>query len=487
MGSAAVSRDVVQVDFKALFESAPGLYLVLLPDERYTIVGASEAYLAATMTDRSIVGRGLFEVFPDNPQEAGATGQRNLRASLTRVVETGAPDAMAVQKYDIRRKGSDEFEERHWSPVNSPVLGDDGKVRYIIHRVEDVTEFVRLKRRYAAERGDRREMRRRGRGGGEVGAAAAAASMERLESEVYVRAQEIQEANARLREANARLAAVNEELEAFSYSVSHDLRAPLRAIDGFSRALLSEYEGRIDERGKHYLARVRAGTQRMGQLIDDMLALSRITRTELTRTRVSVTDAANRILDELQEREPARRVERVVQEGMEVEADSRLVEVLLQNLIGNAWKFTGKTEGARIEVGEGFTTEAQRHRERGEEEGGEEGGGEGKGMGEGEGAQRGAEGEGRKREQRGVEGAAGGGEGRAERVFFVRDNGAGFDAAQGHRLFAPFQRLHAESEFSGTGVGLATVRRIAARHGGRAWCEGEEGKGAVFFFTLEAS
>ena len=827
------------VDFRALFESAPGLYLVLSPDApRYTIVGASEAYLAATMTDRgAILGRGLFEVFPDNPDDPVATGTANLRSSLDRVLATRAADSMAVQKYDIRRPESEGggFEERFWSPMNSPVRGRDGRVRYIIHRVEDVTEFVRLKQRGTEQTRLTEELRERA---------------EAMEGEIYLRAQQLQEANRQLRSANERLAeldraktaffsnvshefrtpltlmlgpiedalarregslagesleavhrstlrllrlvnslldfsrleagrlqasfqatqlplltaglagsfrslveragmrlvvdcpplpepiyvdrahwekivlnlvsnafkftfegeigvrlthlgghvelrvsdtgtgipaaeqsqvferfhrvegargrsfegtgiglalvrdlvemhggsirlsstegqgstfvvsiptgsahlpetqivrsretspslpsaepwvleaaqwlgggegevppletqdsdavspsdaaagskvqqgvrvlvvddnadmreylqrllgsrwsteavedgeralasaraqppdlvvsdvmmprldgfgllrelradartsqipvlllsarageeallegldiladdylakpfsarellgrvqrhldlarlrrewareleSANSELEAFSYSVSHDLRAPLRSIDGFGKALLDDYADRLDEQGLRYLDRVRNATRRMGRLIDDLLKLSRITRAPLGRERVDLSAMARRVLGELAAREPERSVDVAVSDGLVIQADPRLLAVMLENLLQNAWKFTGRQASARIEVG---------HQVREDEE-----------------------------------------------VFFVRDNGAGFEMEYAGKLFAPFQRLHSEEEFEGTGIGLATVQRIVSRHGGRVWAQGAVGQGATFFFAL---
>lgn len=232
------------------------------------------------------------------------------------------------------------------------------------------------------------------------------------------------------REWSSELERANGELEAFSYSVSHDLRAPLRAIDGFSQALLSEHSSQLDEQGRHYLDRVRSATQRMAQLIDDLLSLARISRAPLSRTRVDMTDMARTILLELGEQEPERQVETRLADGLIVDADSRLLRVMLENLLGNAWKYTAKQSAARIEVGR-------------------------------------------------VDGTG-------ETGFWVRDNGAGFSMEYAGKLFAPFQRLHSEREFQGTGIGLATVQRIVSRHGGRIWAEASPGRGATFFFTLGA-
>ena len=238
-------------------------------------------------------------------------------------------------------------------------------------------------------------------------------------------AHEVAEARAEL---IGELERKNQELEAFAYSVSHDLRAPLRAIDGFSQALLEDCADQIDERGREHLGRVRAAARRMGELIDDILELSRVGRAELTRRGVDLTDMARQVVAELGRAEPERAVEVVIQERLFVMADSRLIRIVLENLIGNAWKFTAGAAAARIELS--------------------------------------------------AAGQAG------DLVYTVRDNGAGFDPAGASRLFRPFSRLHSDSEFAGTGIGLATVHRIIDRHGGRVWGEGVLGAGAAFHFTL---
>jgi len=225
------------------------------------------------------------------------------------------------------------------------------------------------------------------------------------------------------------LATANKELEAFSYSVSHDLRAPLRAIDGFSKAVLTDYSPRLDERGRHYLERVRAGTLRMSQLIDDLLGLARVSRRELVRKRADVSDIAGQVAVELARRQPSRQVRVEVQPGLTAEADPHLLTIVFENLMGNAWKFTGKKADACVEVGQQANGPAP--------------------------------------------------------AFYVRDNGAGFDMEYADKLFGAFQRLHTEADFEGTGIGLATVQRIVARHGGRIWAEGTVNKGATFYFTLE--
>jgi PAS domain S-box-containing protein len=229
---------------------------------------------------------------------------------------------------------------------------------------------------------------------------------------------------------NAQLLSSNSELEAFCYSVSHDLRAPLRGIDGFSQALLDDYADRLDDTGKQYLQRVRTGAQRMAALIDDLLALSRIARAELERQSIDLSEMALSVANDLSRHDRARDVEFVIAPGLEAQADAQLMRTVLENLLGNAWKFTSGRSHARIEFGR---TQAN------------------------------------------------GGS-----AFFVRDNGAGFDPAHAGRLFGAFQRLHGAAEFPGTGVGLASVQRVISRHGGRVWAESTVNQGATFFFTLFA-
>jgi two-component system, NtrC family, sensor kinase len=228
---------------------------------------------------------------------------------------------------------------------------------------------------------------------------------------------------------NAELEIKNDELESFSYSVAHDLRAPLRSIDGFSLALLEDCGDKLDEAGKQHLNYVRRSTQHMARLIDDLLALSRVTRSSLEPAPSDLSSIARAVVSRLTKTWPDRKVNIVLADGIVGYCDQRLVTIVLENLIGNAWKFTGKRDDARIEIGT-------------------------------------------------IEGKP--------RTYFVRDNGAGFDMAYASKLFGVFQRLHSAAEFDGTGIGLATVQRVIRRHGGRIWAEGKVGCGATFYFTLEA-
>lgn len=236
------------------------------------------------------------------------------------------------------------------------------------------------------------------------------------------------ELEARVNERTAELEVTINELEAFSYSVSHDLRAPLRTIDGFSRAILEDYSQVLDDEGRNYLNRVRAATHQMAQLIDDLLKLSRVTRNEMHWEDVDLSTMVRDIAIAVQNTQPERKALISIEDGMVVRGDPRLLNVVMTNLLDNAWKFTEKQSEVEIKIG---TLQVD-----------------------------------------------------GKKVYFVRDNGAGFDMTYAHKLFGAFQRLHSDAEFKGSGIGLATVQRIIRRHGGRVWAEGEVGHGAGFYFTL---
>jgi PAS domain S-box-containing protein len=274
---------------------------------------------------------------------------------------------------------------------NTPLVDSDGKVIGITSLVEDITESLRAQEELKKHR-------------------------EHLEELVEDR--------------TAELEALNNELEAFSYSVSHDLRAPLRAIDGFSQALLEDFTDKLGDEGQDYLYRVRSGAGRMALLIDDLLQLSRVGRSELKRTTVDLTQIARDIARDLDEQEPARKVEFDIKTGLKTDGDQRLLTVVMENLLSNAWKYTGKKTSAKIIVG--------------------------------------------KKKQAG------------KTVFYVEDNGAGFDMQYAGNLFGAFQRLHRDEEFEGTGIGLATVQRILHRHGGTIKAEAKVDQGASFYFTFGA-
>ena len=237
-----------------------------------------------------------------------------------------------------------------------------------------------------------------------------------------------EELEQRVADRTAQLQAANKELEAFSYSVSHDLRAPLRHINGFSQALLEDYADKLDAEGKNYLHEVRNASQEMAQLIDDVLQLARVTRSEMQREEVNLSELARSVIADLQKRNGRQNVSITIKEGLTTRGDKRLLRIVLTNLLGNAWKFTSKQDQAEITFGS---------------------------------------------EPR-----------NGEVSYFVRDNGPGFDMAYANKLFGAFQRLHTAGEFEGTGIGLATVQRIVYRHGGRVWAEGKLNEGATFYFSL---
>lgn len=382
------------LDYRELFESVPALYCVLAPD--LTILSVTDAYVRAAMRPRSeMIGRALFDVFPDNPNNPDASGVKNLRASLELVIRDQVVHTIDTQRYDVRAPDGDGFETHYWKITNTPLFDDEGELVCIVHAPENVTAAVLREQHHESRERD---------------------------AEAAIRGEQ-----ARLVEAVTALEATNEELEAFCYSVAHDLRAPLRGIQGFSQALIEDYAGVVDEKGQDYLGRVSAAALRMSELIDDLLTLSRISRSPVSRERVDLSAIAAAVTADLR-REHDREVTATIAEGMFATADPRLMQIVFENLLGNAWKFTGKTAGPIVEVG------SQTH-----------------------------------------DGVT---------AFYVRDNGAGFDEGHASKLFAPFQRMHSEKEFPGTGIGLATVQRIVRRHGGRVWANAAINGGATFYFTL---
>ena len=418
------SSSATPPDFQALFQSAPGLYLVLAPD--LAILAVTDAYLHATMTKREdILGRGVFDVFPDNPNDPSATGVRNLRTSLQRVLQDKTSDAMAVQKYDIRKPESEggRFEERYWSPVNSPVLGPDGKVLYIIHRVEDVTGFMRLKQQGLAQEKIAEELR---------------THAGQMEVEVYQRAAEVQEANRRLEATNQELLRAKEEAERgsrfkdqFLSTMSHELRTPLNAVLGFSDLLADASYGPLNDRQRRYVEHIHTGGKHLLSLISDILDLSKIEagRMELTNESLRVESIFGEVLSVMRPLadKKSQSLSKNSQSGLVVRADSVRFKQVLMNLLGNAIKFTPK-DGS-IELGAHLA----------------------------------------------------GGRVRVE----VRDNGPGIPPAEQKRIFEAFYRLRESGKKTeGTGLGLAITHRLVELHGGELTLDSELGKGSWFYFSL---
>jgi signal transduction histidine kinase len=534
-----------ELNFEIIFESVPGLYLVLKPD--FTIVAVSQAYLNATMTSRDqIIGKNLFDVFPDNPDDPLATGVNVLRGSLNEVLRTARPHTMAIQKYDIR-KPDGEFEVRYWSPLNKPVIGKANEVIYIIHRVEDVTEFVKMKESDDVKANATEQLRLN------------ASAMER---ELYNRAQEIQRANSLLlheiedrkiaeeklrasqlmlqatmeshknvlifsidkayrylnfnktfqasthqaygtrveagaslldtftneldkikakincdralageshitieeygdvhrlifetrydpifndagdvfgitvlssditerKLAEEQIQTLNKELDAFTYSVAHDLRAPLRVIDGYCDILKNEYRQILGDEGGRLLKVIEANGRQMGKLIDDLLNFSRLGKLPVSRQHVDINSLVIPIIDELLILEEKKRPEFKITSLHSLNCDSSMIRHVLSNLIANAIKYSRKREKAIIEIGSKISG--------------------------------------------------------SHTTYFIKDNGSGFDMQYVDKLFGVFQRLHKPADFEGTGVGLAIVQRIIVKHGGKVWAEGVVDQGATFYFSI---
>jgi signal transduction histidine kinase len=344
-------------DFELLFRAAPSLLLVLEPTAELRIVAASDADLRAARVSReSAIGRPFFEAFPETGEGRRSLGAGSLREALARVLATGKPDAL-----------------------NTPVFAPDGRMRYVIHRI-DAMELELLKS--ARERD----------------------------------------------EALRRLQALEEESDALTHCATHELRTPLRAIDAFCRLFAEMHGPFLNGEIRRLLARIGANVNRMETIIDGLLGLSRAGRIPMARRRIDVTAAARKAIVRLEAREPERDVRVAIAEGLEAWADENLVTIILENVIGNAWKYTRRRHDARIEVG------ARR--------------------------------------------VAG------QTVFHVRDNGVGFEMAHAGRVFAPFVRLHDRADFEGYGIGLTSAKRIVERHGGEIWAEARPGEGATIHFTL---
>ncbi|MBI2406829.1 MAG: response regulator [Gemmatimonadetes bacterium] len=415
---------------RLLFESAPDMYLALTPD--LIIAEVSNRYLAATKTTRDgIVGRHIFEVFPDNPDDPNADATRNLRASLERVRDLRIQDSMAVQKYDIPRAAAEGggFEARFWSPVNTPVLADDGALLGIIHRVEDVTEFVRLKQEQDAERESTAQLR---------------SHTEAVEAEVYRRTLEVAAASRQikdgersLREAKDAAERANRAKSDFLAKMSHELRTPLNSIIGFSDVLLEETAGPLTAKQRRFVDNVLTSGRQLLSLINDILDLSKVEagRMELSMVRVSPAGAVDEVLASLQPL--ATRKRHALHSELPadlplVDADPVRLKQILMNLVSNAIKYT--PDGGTIAVRAAAVTVDGRTMVRTE----------------------------------------------------VSDTGIGIADADLDRVFDEFEQVGGEygRAQEGTGLGLALARRLVMLHGGTIGVQSVAGKGSTFHFTL---
>ncbi|HEX7003514.1 MAG TPA: ATP-binding protein [Trueperaceae bacterium] len=370
-----------------VFDKAPAAIATLSgPEHRFEMANPIYRQLVG---HRELLGKTAREAFPELADEGFFELLDNVYASGEAYVGRGI-------RVPLQPEPDAEPVERYLDFVYTPLFGPNEEVTGIFAHAVDVTEH-KLALKELARAHDETERR-------------------------------VEERTRRLSSLNAELMRLNDELESFTYSVSHDLRAPLRGIDGFTQVLQEDYGHQLDETALSYLERVRAGASRIGSIIDSLLSLSRLQRSELKRVPLNLTRKARETIERLRQEEPDRVVDVRIEPGVTASGDSDMLRVVLENLLGNAWKFTRKAHEPTIEFG--------------------------------------------------VEEVDG------QHRYFVRDTGAGFEGQFAHKLFLPFQRLHAQHEFEGTGIGLATVQRVIERHGGKIWAEGEPGKGAAFYFTL---
>ena len=410
----------VGADFRALFEKAPALYLVV--DPHFFVLAASDNYLRAIkMRREDLVGQHLFDVFHDDPHNL--TGMHNLRSSLERAVRHRVPDAMDVQRYDVRGD-SGEMEERYWSPVNTPILGADGEVKYVIHCVEDVTGFIHTDGADDPNAKMARLQRRR---------------VALMANEIVSRSEDLATANRQLKTTNEELAArtseLNEMLQAmqtFTYSIAHDLRGPLRALMGFSSVMAQEYSAKLDETGKGYLRHIIDAAQRMDKLLNDLLAYGRLTHVEVTATPVAIDTAVTKVLEDLDSEIRKRQAVIQVQGRLPtVIANPALLHQVLLNLIDNALKFVAPDKTPRVNIKATQTNDHVR--------------------------------------------------------LSIIDNGIGIPSTHHAKIFDLFVRLHKPTVYSGTGIGLALVKKAMERMMGKVGVESVPGEGSTFWLDFRAS
>lgn len=388
----------------AIFAAFPTALIILRADPpNFTVEEMNDAFLELTGIEKeSLLQKPFFKTMNNYTSERFEQNLSRLSRAVKKVIddkELVETKIFEFQKDDNQSPGKEHI---YLQFKCSPVEAEGGAIHSVIVIVDDVTDLLNEK-----EKKNSRTKRVKTR-----------EELQNLTDDLASKAAAHK----------AQYQSASQELDDFVYSVSHDLRAPLRRIDGFSQELLNEYADKLDEAGAHYLQRIRQGAQDMGQLIDDLLKLSRISRKSVEREGIALGEIAKTVFDELMELEPEREVELKIDRDLKVEADKGLIKAMLGNLISNALKFTSKRKVAKVQIGSRIKD--------------------------------------------------------GEKVFYISDNGVGFDPTYSHKLFKAFSRLHSMNEFSGTGIGLATVKRIITLHGGTIWAESPEGEGATFYFKF---
>lgn len=384
-----MKKDTGNADFRQLFEQSPGLYLILSPD--LYIIAATDLYLEATLTKREeITGMFLFDVFPDNPDDPETKAVDTMSASIRRVFETKAADSWSIQRHDVRVPDSEGggFKEKYWRPVNSPLFDEKGEIKYILHSVDDVTEYVKLQKK------------------GE------------LDYDKHLRHLEV---------VNQKLVNSNQEMEQLVYAASHDLQEPLRTVTNYISLLQEDYSGVLDETAEKYLHFIKRSAGKMQELIKDLLDYSRIGR-NITLNDVDCKKLIQDVINEMNATITENNAQISFKGLPALKGDETKLRQLFQNLISNAIKFRRKDVQPVITV-----TASEQD---------------------------------------------------SMYLFSVKDNGIGINEKYIPKLFVIFQRLHSDKEYKGTGIGLATCKKIVLLHNGNIWVESKEGEGSTFYFLL---
>lgn len=416
------------LNYKTIFEASLELYIILAPDG--TILSVNPAYAEATLTKaEEIIGKNMFEVFPDNPDDPLADGTANLRHSLNTVVRTGQTNTMAVQRYDVR-KADGTFEVRYWSPVNTPIFDEAGKLVCILHRADDVTSFVELRERQVQLDEESQRLHKKVM---EMEAELVKRSIaiqknnQQLEAVVEERTAVLRAREQELSKQNKKLEAQNRELEQFTYVATHDLQEPLRSLTSLSELMQTEFKEKIDAQGQVYLKFILQCTQRMQQLVAGLLTYARAGR-EKKREKVDCAVLMEEIQQDLSAAFENSGGQLVVEDLPVIDAYPLELRSLFQNLVSNALKFRRRNVPPLVRIKAVASDDHFR--------------------------------------------------------FEVQDNGIGIEQRHINKLFVIFRRLHNHDEYQGTGVGLALCKKIVDLHGGEIWVQSIPGEGSTFIFTI---